>query len=81
MKGDDYYYLFLHIVDVNINWELIFSYLDNPLKQEILAYIDFLKLKPTKAEFINYKLSKEALINFEDFVFEISKKSLETKNK
>lgn len=78
MNNFSNYELYLHIVNVNVNWEIIFSYLDDNTKQEILTYIDFLKSKPSKKEFLNYKLSEKAFYYFNNFVIEVAKKTMET---
>lgn len=74
MNLESYYELFIYITNLDIDIKNIFFLLDENIKKEIFDYIDFLKTKPSKKNFLSYKISKEALENFIEAVESIIKK-------
>lgn len=70
-----YYDIFIFIANLDLDFVSIIKSSDNFLKQEVLNYIDFLKKKPTKKEFFEYKISKNALNIYMQIVSELVKKT------
>ena len=71
MNALPYYDLFIHIVSMGIDFNDVFSSIDEDIKLEILNYVEFLKKKPSKKEFISYEISNRSLTLFKDAVYKI----------
>lgn len=74
MNVESYYELFLYITNIGIDFTKLFSFFDEDIQKEIFNYIDFLKTKPSKEQFLNYKISKNAFNVFSETVETILKK-------
>ena len=69
-----YYEIFLYITNLGIDFNKLFSFFEENTQKEIYSYIKFLKTKPSKSEFLNYKISKESFNIFAETIETLLKK-------
>ena len=68
------YDVLVQIFNLNINFDLIFDYVPEPQKKEILDFINYIRTNPEKKDLIKYKISHKSKIIILEYINYILKK-------
>ena len=75
MKYEDIYDILIQFFNFNVNFNIIFDFVEQPYQKEILNYIEYIKTKPSKENLANYYISEKSKTIILEYINYILKKT------
>lgn len=71
MTRENFYDVLIQILNLNIDFSIIFDHVEQPYRKEILDFVDYVRTKPSKEDIMKYNLSeksKRIIIQYIDYI-------------